>query len=489
MNSIAEKKSIRSNYIYNLINVVSSLLFPLVTFPYVTRVISADGIGQVQFYQSIISYICLLTSIGIPMYAVKEIAKVRDDYRLLSKTTIEILGLHMGLTLIGYVIVLFLCLFVSRVSESVPIFLILSLTLILSAIGCGWFFSGVEDFKFITIRALIVKSTCVVFLFCFVRSKADLYYYAAYSVLIEVGNNIWNLFRLAKYIRIKDIAISELNFFRHLTPSLHVFVINLISSIYINLDTVMLGFLTDNTSVGYYAAASKMSRIMVALVSSLGTVLLPRLSHLAGNCQEDEFKSLANKSYKFTLLVSIPITVMTIIAAPYLVSFFCGDAFVPSIRVLQLLMPITLASGLSNVFGIQILYPQNRVNCVIASASIGAVINIIFNLILIPLFQQNGAAVASSFAEICVTLSMFILAKRYLPLTYINSDIIKYLFATVFIAVLSIFLLKFKVSTLVLLVILFVVSSLLYFALLILLKESITKSVLCRIHNFLQHRE
>lgn len=145
--------------------------FPLLTFPYASRIMMADGIGHVNFYQSIISYISLLSCIGIPMYAVREIAKVRNDKEVRERTTVEILLLHTLLTVLGYLAVAIIANTVAEVKVDIPLFLILSLTIFFTAIGCEWFYQGIEDFKYITIRGLIVKVFSVLLLFLFVRTQ------------------------------------------------------------------------------------------------------------------------------------------------------------------------------------------------------------------------------------------------------------------------------------------------------------------------------
>ena len=219
------------------------MLFPLITFPYAARIIMADGIGQVNFFSSIISYISLFTCLGIPMYAIRETARVRDDQKELSKTTTEILLLHACLTLFGYLAVFIIAFTVPKVMVDIPLFLMLSTSIFFTAIGCEWFYQGVEDFKYITIRAITIKSICVVLLFLLVHSKDDLMFYAIYTVVGCVGNNIFNFLRLRKYVKRKYIDFKELKPLRHLKPALHIFVLNLVISIYVNLDTVMLGFL------------------------------------------------------------------------------------------------------------------------------------------------------------------------------------------------------------------------------------------------------
>ena len=179
--------SIKRNFVLNLSKTITALLFPLVTFPYASRILFAEGIGRVQFFLSIIDYIALCTALGIPLYAVREIARVRDDAVLRSKTTTEILLLHALLTLAGYAVVLLLAFTVAKIEVDVPLFLLLSSTLFFNAIGVAWFYQAIEDFKYITIRSLIVRIVSLVALFVFVKDKDDLFYYATILVIANVG--------------------------------------------------------------------------------------------------------------------------------------------------------------------------------------------------------------------------------------------------------------------------------------------------------------
>ena len=262
-------QSVKVNYILNLINTGSQMLFPLITFPYACRVIGADGIGQVNFFQSIIQYISLFTCLGIPMYAIREIAKVRDDVVKMNRTATEILLLHTLLTFIGYIIVVILCFVIPQIKSDVSLFLILSLIIFFTAIGCEWFYQGIEDFKYITIRGLFVKIFSVVLLFVFVKSKEDLLNYGWYMVMGVLGGNVFNFFRLRKYIHKENLVFSQLNVFRHLKPALQVFSLNMVISIYIQLNPVLLGFMKNALAVGYFTAATKLMQMIMKLSACL----------------------------------------------------------------------------------------------------------------------------------------------------------------------------------------------------------------------------
>lgn len=402
------------------------MLFPLLTFPYVCRILLPAQIGQVNFYNSIIGYISLFTCLGIPMYAVREIARDRDDIVKMNRTAIEVLLLHTLLTLFGYVAVAILCLTVPQIKENVPLFLILSITLIFTVIGCDWFYNGIEDFKYITIRGIVVKSISVVLLFLFVKSKQDLLWYGVYCVVGSIGGNIFNFIRLRKYIHKENIIFTQLHIFRHLKPAIKVFSFNVVISVYLQLNPVLLGFMKDTIAVAYFTAATKLMMMVTKISSSLGTVLMPRASHLVSEGKKEEFEKLIQKSYDFTLALTIPLVIGLICMAPYIVRVFCGSQYEDAIITSQIIAPITLIVGLSNIMGMQVLYPIGKINVVVRCTIYGAITNVILNLALIPFLSYNGTAIAYLGAEIATTLSMYIIAKNEMPIKFFKKSNIYY---------------------------------------------------------------
>ena len=419
-------QSVKVNYILNLINTGTQMLFPLITFPYVCRVIEADGIGQINFFQSIISYISLFTCLGIPMYAIREIARDRSDVVQMNRTAMEILLLHSMLTLVGYAIVAILCLTVPQIQVNIPLFLILSLTIFFTAIGCEWFYQGIEDFKYITIRGLIIKTVSVVLLFIFVKSKTDVLYYGCYTVFGVLGGNIFNLFRLRKYIHRENIIFSELHIKRHIKPVLKVFSFSVVTSIYLQLNTVLLGFLKNALAVGYFAAATKVMQMLLKMSACLGSVMMPRASHLIAENKEAEFNRLIQKSYDFTLAIALPMTIGLIFCAPSLITALCGVKFEHSILPSQIIAPIILMVAISNIFGIQVLFPKGKINIVTLCCGIGAVADLILNLCLIPFFSYIGTSIAYLGAEVATTVSMYFIGRKYIPIIYFKKSHLTY---------------------------------------------------------------
>lgn len=474
-------QSVKVNYILNLINTGTQMLFPLITFPYVCRVIEADGIGQINFFQSIISYISLFTCLGIPMYAIREIARDRSDVVQMNRTAMEILLLHSMLTLVGYAIVAILCLTVPQIQVNIPLFLILSLTIFFTAIGCEWFYQGIEDFKYITIRGLIIKTVSVVLLFIFVKSKTDLLYYGCYTVFGVLGGNIFNFFRLRKYIHRENIIFSELHIKRHIKPVLKIFSFSVVTSIYLQLNTVLLGFLKNALAVGYFAAATKVMQMLLMMSSCLGSVMMPRASHLIAENKENEFNRLIQKSYDFTLAVALPMTIGLIFCAPSLIMALCGVKFEHSILPSQIIAPIILMVAISNVFGIQVLFPKGKTNIVTLCCGIGAVADLILNLCLIPFFSYIGTSIAYLGAEVATTVSMYFIGRRYIPIIYFKKSHLTYALGCIVMALALYGISLLQLPTLTILLLQGCCGVLAYFIILCICKDEMLVQILSKI--------
>ena len=407
--------SVKKNIILNGINTLTSVLFPVITFPYAARILLPEGIGAINFLNSIIGYIVLLTSLGIPMYAVREVAKYRDDIARRNTITVEIIILSTLLCLLGYVAVWFLAKFVPQIHEQASIFYVLSLSIVFNSIGVNWFYQAIEDFKFITIRAVIIRVLSALALFVFVHQPSDLMWYAFIVVGSTVGNNFINFIHLRKHLSLKDITVSELNVWQHVSPAFQVFILNLIISLYIQLNSIMLGFMAGETEVGYFTAGTKISHIALTVISSISTVLLPRCAHLVKAGQMEEFVNIIKKSVALILALAFPMTVGMMVLVTPITVVFCGVEFAPASLVLLLNAPVVVSISMTNILGIQVLYPMNKIGLVTWSVAGGAVINLIFNFALIPSMGANGAAIATLLAEFGVFGLQLVLGWKYYP--------------------------------------------------------------------------
>lgn len=432
--------SVKSNYIFNLLNSVTGLLFPLITFPYVSRIMGPDGIGQVQFFTSIISYVSLFVGLGIPLYAVREIARVRNDKEVMVKTLEEILLLHLMLTAVGYFVMIVMCLTIPQINSELSLFLLMSLSVIFTTIGCEWFYQGIEDFKYITTRAIMVRIVCIILLFLLVKTKDDLLWYGFYGVMGTVGNNVFNFVRLRRYINGHYIKFKALKPFRHLKMISSVFLLTILSTIYISLNSVILGFLCGNESVGYYTSGVKLFTLTFTLVYSLTTIIIPHMSNLIAEHRDDEVKVMSQKLYRVVVGIGLPMAVILYYVSPSAVFLLCGSEFEPSIAVSQIVSPLLLIVGLSSVFGMQILYPMGHVKIMIKATIVSSLVDLVILFLLVSSYAQYAAAIAYLLAELIATMTEYVLGRKYIPISLCDKRLFNYVFGSILVGVLLFFI-------------------------------------------------
>lgn len=427
-----KKHSIKYNFIMNTILKMSAFIFPLITFPYISRVLGAEINGKLSFADSFVSYFVMLASLGIPTYGIRACAQCRNDKVKLSKTVHELIIISSILTLVSYIALVFLILFVPNIQERENIIFIYSFNIVLSSLGVEWLYQAIEEYGYITYRNIAFKIISIVLMFAFIHNKEDYLLYAAINVIGTVGSNILNIVRLKKYIFIKPLK--HYNILKHIGPILVFALFSIASKIYNSLDTVMIGFLSTDTQVGYYSAAVKMKNILISLVTSLGTVLLPRASYYIEVGKIDEFKEIIKKSTCFVLFVSIPLSLFFVVEAKDTILFLAGEDYFDSIPTMEVLIPTIFFIGLSNIVGVQIFVPLKKEKLTVLSTVIGAMVDLILNAILIPRYGSLGAAIGTLVAEGCVLLSQFIMLYKLKLISYISvkrCEIIKIFFATI----------------------------------------------------------
>lgn len=392
--------SIRHNFIMNAIQVASTFLFPLITFPYVSRVLGAAGTGRVAFAVSVVYYFTAVASLGIPTYGLRACARCREDPEQLRQTVQELLLLGCVLTALCYAALLILIHIVPRFEQDRTLLLVCSGTLLLTNIGAEWFYQAIEQYDYITLRNIAFKLLSLVLMFLLVKTPDDCAVYAGVQVLATVGANVLNFLRLNRFVSLRPVGHWDIR--RHLRPTLVFFLLAVATTIYTNLDTVMLGFMTDDTMLGYYNAAVKIKGILVSVVTALGVVLLPRLSFYLESGRETEFRRIARSAMQVVLVMAVPLTLYCMLEAENIIRLLSGREYLPAVPAMIAIMPTLLLIGLSNVTGIQILVPLGKERLTVRSTVWGAATDLVLNLILIPRLGALGAAIGTLAAETVV---------------------------------------------------------------------------------------
>ena len=402
--------SVKLNFLMNAILTISAFIFPLITFPYVSRILLPEGTGKVSFATSVVTYFALFAQLGIPTYGIRACAKVRDNKEKLTRTVQEIFIINIVMSLITYIVFFLVLNIVPRMQADKTLFVITSSTILFNAIGMDWLYKGLEKYTYITIRSIIFKFIALLAMFMFVHQKSDYIVYGGISIFAGSASNICNLLNVKKYIQIKPIG--KYNIKQHMRPILIFFAMSCATTIYTNLDTVMLGFMKTDMDVGYYNAAVKIKNILLGIVTSLGTVLLPRASYYIENDYMEEFRRITQKAINFVFLISIPLTVYFILYAKEGILFLSGNAYSKAILPMQVIMPTLIFIGLTNIMGIQILVPLGREKIVLYSEIAGAIVDLFINILLIPRMAATGAAIGTLIAELAVWIVQFV-ALRY----------------------------------------------------------------------------
>ena len=408
---------------------MSSFLFPLITFPYVSRVLLDVGTGKVSWAASVVAYFTMFAQLGIPTYGIRACARVRDDKEELSRTAHELFAINMLMTVFSYILLAVGIIFVPKLQEEKTLIVITSLTIILSAIGMEWLFKAMEQYTYITVRSIIFKAISVAAMFFLVKQESDYIIYAAITVFASSASFILNFINARRYIYMHPVGRYDLR--RHFKPVMIFFAMACATTVYTHLDVVMLGFMKTDSDVGYYNAAVRIKTILVSIVTSLGTVLLPRASYYVMHGMKKEFGEITRKALNFVFIAAVPLTLYFIFFAKEGILFLAGDAFEGSILPMQIIMPTLLLIGLTNILGVQILTPLGREKAVLLSEIAGAVVDIILNAILIPSMASAGAATGTLVAEFAVLVVQYIALRDEIRRAFLHVSYLKIIVAVV----------------------------------------------------------
>ncbi|PAW06578.1 flippase [Lactobacillus helveticus] len=402
-----KKKSLGINAFLNSLRSILNILFPIITFPYVSRVLQVKGIGIYNFSNSIVSYFSLIAALGISTYAVREGAKIRDNIHEISQFASEIFTINIFSTLISYIL-LFLCLFAfSKLHNYAACILIFSLQIFFTTIGTEWIYQIYEDYGYITLRSIIFQILSLVLLFIFVRGPQDYLKYAVITIFSAVGANIFNFIHARQFCRIR--VVWHFNWRVHLTPILIIFGANIANMIYVNSDITLLGLMKSNYIVGLYSVSSKIYQIVKTLIAALLMVTIPRLAMLFGKNRLKEYKSILFSLTNTLVLIALPASVGLVMLSKEIVLLISGKEYLRATNSLAILSLAYIFSILAWILTDCVLIPSKREKYVLRSMGSSAILNVLLNIILIPPMNEDAAALSTVLAEMC----MFIVNYHY----------------------------------------------------------------------------
>lgn len=421
-------KSVKYNFIMNIILTASTFIFPLITLRYVSPILLPEGVGKVTVATSISQYFTMVAMLGVPTYGIRACAQVRDDRQELTRTVQEILLLNLLISIFVYAAYFLAVWQVPKMHDDAALYWVMSTTIIFNVIGVEWLYKGLEQYSYITIRSIVFKALALVLLFLFVKDRGDYVIYGAISIVAGVGSNLLNFINLRKYIDLRPVGGYHVK--RHVKAVMIFFLMAAATTIYTNLDNVMLGFMQNDTQAGYYGTAIKVKSLLVSFVTALSAVLLPRVSYYIEHGMKEEFIKVSRKALNFVFMLALPVTVYFILYARESILLVSTDAFEASILPMQIIMPTVLLIGLTNVLGIQILVPLGKEKMVFYSVLAGGIVDFIVNAVCIPSMAASGAALGTLIAEAVVLIVQVIVLRKQIRDLTADIQIVKLLTAT-----------------------------------------------------------
>lgn len=414
------------NFLYNVSYQLLTIILPLITVPYVSNILAAEGIGDYAFTFANTQYFIIFGMIGITLYGNREIAYVREDKKKLKNTFYSIYLLQLITTTISLVLFLIFILVFTKGNYRI-LYVAQGLNILATIFDISWLFMGLEEFKKTVVRNTIVKLASLASIFIFVKSQDDILIYTIILGLSALIGNLTFWLYIPKSIGFKNIKIGELNI--HLKSSLSLFVPQIAIQVYLLLDRTMLGMITNSTEVGYYENSQKLIKIVLTVATAVGTVMMPKIANTVAAGDMKKVKYYIENSFFFISAISIPMTFGLMGIANELSPWFFTDKFAGIEKLIIVSSIVIIAISWSNVLGTQLLVPLNKTKEFTVSVTLGAVVNLGLNLVMLKHLGALGACISTVIAESTVTIVQFYFVRELLNLKKMIKSIIIFIFS------------------------------------------------------------
>lgn len=463
-------KSLKLNAFFNVVRNVLRLIFPLITFPYVSRVLMPEGIGKVNFANSIVMYFYTIASLGIGSYGIREAAKIRNDRLALAKFTKEMLSINIVSTLVSYILLAASLVFVKKFESYRILIIVNSSSIILNTIGFEWLYSALEEYGYITLRSIIFQIVSLALTFILVRNSDDVVNYALVSVISNVGSNVCNLIHARRYLDLKTKVKLEIK--KHLKPIFLLFFSSIAITVFSILDTSMVGFIKDDVEVGYYTSASKIIRMIRDLFPAISTVMFARVSYYVGTKETQKIKEVTGQIFNLFYALSIPICMGFILLMKPILLLMCGSEFLPAVAVGQVMAPLVILSSISGYLSGAVLISFGREKIYMYVEVGAALLDIVLNFAFIPKYGALGAGIATLITELVMFIVFHISVKNEISGVKIKKALVQYIISSVIMALVVYMEIKYLPLSPILQILLGAVSgALIYFVILVIMKN------------------
>lgn len=428
---------LKKNTIYNVIKTSSAILFPLITFPYISRVLLPENVGKINFSSSIVSYFTLIAGLGINTYAVRECAAIKDDKYKLDNIASQIFSINIITTFVSYLLLFFVLLFYPKFANYRTLILLQSTSILFTTLGADWLNAAIEDFKYITIRTVLFQLFSLILMFVFIHKPSDYYKYALITLLSSCGANILNMCYRKNICKLTFTLKIQWN--KHFNSILYMFVMILAQTLLNNVDITMLGIIHGDYEVGIYSTATKISNIISQLGGAIMLVVIPRLSLLFNDKNYYEINKLLRKILLFLTTIGFPLAIGCIIVADDAILIIAGNGYEQAANVLRVLMISFLITQFSGFLGNAILLPSKQEKYYMFVCIVSAVFNIIMNYLFIPVYGAVGAAWTTTFSSAVVLLLLLLKVDKNVQLPNLRITLLPSIVGSLFIFLICIF--------------------------------------------------
>lgn len=391
------KKSLSINAILNAVRSILNMLFPLITYPYITAVLSVEELGKYNFSLSVVNYFALIAGLGVSSYAIREGARIREDKRALADFANQMLEINLISMLVAYVLLFCMLGISTTLTPYRKLILFLSVQILFTTIGVEWIYSIFEEYQYITIRSILLKVVSIILLFVLVRNEGDVFQYAGVVMFATTGSNILDAFFARKYFRFSFVSLKELK--KHIRPIMILFASNIAVMVYVYSDTTMLGLMTDDYTVGIYAVSSKVYSMMKSVLSAVLVVSIPRLANLYGAKKLSEFRDIVQNIIDTITLLLVPSVVGLILQSKNIILFISNERYLQATSSLVILSVALVVCMYGWIFNQCILLPAQKENVILEATIVSAVANVLLNFILIRIWKENATAFTTLVAE------------------------------------------------------------------------------------------
>jgi O-antigen/teichoic acid export membrane protein len=422
---------LEKNIFFSVVLAISQLIFPIITFPYLVNVLNPDKIGMIQFADSFAKYAAFIAALGLPIYGLRSIAKVSTDIRLKKYLFVELFFINACLTILIILLIVVFKQFIYPINHNPILFNWMLVYATLQLFNLDWYFIGSDQFKFIALRSLVFRILFILFIILFIKNTEDYnLYFIGMSICFFIMS-IVNSWEVYKNLKPFNVNYKELQFIKHFKPLMFTFFTVFFISVYFSLDHVIVGMLSNNTELAYYAVATKYNKLIIAILTAITTALIPKMVKIESTHNTSDFIHNVDKTLYLIISIAIPFTLFTFYNAFQIVDILFGSAYLGAVVPMQITSLLILVVGLSSIFGFQILTIYQMDSQLLNVALIGMLSSIILFFILIPRYNAIGAAISILFTELIVCIGFIYFSKgKYNHIQFLKSILIQFLFYT-----------------------------------------------------------